>query len=372
MTTPDQIILLAAFSISIFAAIFCAILLSAKQIYSSGENGLSRKTQIYTIYFYLILVLYHVCTFFLNYAIGIFLNISSLFYLVVLLASVGFYHIIFLITRLHKDEVFPYKHYIFPVILYLTYTTWSLFVPDEIRVGLPTKEIYIADGYEWFCGFHYLRILIRSIFIIVYFVLSVRRVLTYRKSIIHYSANMEASSLRWIYEVLLIYLVTYVPIPVLFLLSAPGSNIEYLTKISFNCFAFIFDIILCYNIFTNNYVLTAEDIVTQEKEAETGNYGSLNKKELESFIKKQKPFLDYNLKITDLALSLGTNRTYLSRFINDNYQLSFSMYINKCRLEELEKIKKSASYADLSEEELIYLVGFKSFNSYKKTREVLE
>ncbi|GAB6118977.1 helix-turn-helix domain-containing protein [Dysgonomonas termitidis] len=196
--------------------------------------------------------------------------------------------------------------------------------------------------------------------------------LKYRKNIIHYSANVEASSLNWIYEVLLIYLITYVPIPILFLLSDPGSTLEYLTKIFFNCFAFIFEIILCYNIFTNNFISITEDVVSQEKENEGGNYGPLNKNEFEAFIKKQKPFLNYNLSITDLALLLGTNRTYLSRFINENYLSSFSVYINKCRLEELEQIRKSSAYATLQEEELIYLVGFKSLNSYKKTLEALD
>ena len=44
-------------------------------------------------------------------------------------------------------------------------------------------------------------------------------------------------------------------------------------------------------------------------------------------------YLDNSLHIEQVARALGTNRYYLSRYINENYHVNYNEYINRMRLE---------------------------------------
>lgn len=71
-----------------------------------------------------------------------------------------------------------------------------------------------------------------------------------------------------------------------------------------------------------------------------------------------------DLRITDLLEPLGTNRTYLSTFINSQYNVNFSRYINNLRLKELEHRRKLPENVIVEEVELIEQVGFRNYRNY--------
>lgn len=52
---------------------------------------------------------------------------------------------------------------------------------------------------------------------------------------------------------------------------------------------------------------------------------------------KNKVYLDSKLTIQDIAQSIGTNRTYISSIINQNYNQNFCTFVNSFRVDELEK-----------------------------------
>ena len=56
-------------------------------------------------------------------------------------------------------------------------------------------------------------------------------------------------------------------------------------------------------------------------------------KGLRSMMDEGHAYLDNNLHIEQVARMLGTNRYYLSRYINENYHINFNEYINRKRLE---------------------------------------
>jgi AraC-like DNA-binding protein len=64
-------------------------------------------------------------------------------------------------------------------------------------------------------------------------------------------------------------------------------------------------------------------------------------KKVRKICKRERPHLNSHLKITDFARDVGTNRTYLSRYINENYGMNFSTYINRLRLAEMKELKSS-------------------------------
>jgi AraC-like DNA-binding protein len=79
---------------------------------------------------------------------------------------------------------------------------------------------------------------------------------------------------------------------------------------------------------------------------------------------KEKIYLNSSLNINDLVQKVGTNRTYISTIINQQYNQNFCSFVNSFRLEELERI--FAETPSLSNEILAEQSGFGSFNSMKR------
>lgn len=83
---------------------------------------------------------------------------------------------------------------------------------------------------------------------------------------------------------------------------------------------------------------TIDDLVEESKDIDTITEPVLEDSELigykiEALMKEQRIFLAKNLKITDVVKAIGSNRTYVSNYINATYHCSFSDYINQLRIE---------------------------------------
>lgn len=83
---------------------------------------------------------------------------------------------------------------------------------------------------------------------------------------------------------------------------------------------------------------------------------------------EQQLFLKPGLKITDVAMELGSNRTYVSEYINSRFGQSFSDYVNSLRVEYAQKLMADSPGRDLVD---IYTSsGFASeaafFRNFKK------
>jgi AraC-like DNA-binding protein len=77
-----------------------------------------------------------------------------------------------------------------------------------------------------------------------------------------------------------------------------------------------------------------------------------------------KPYLNSDLNLSDIAKKIGTNRTYISSVINQQCNQNFCTFVNRFRLEEVERIiLVNQSY---SNEEIAQNSGFGSVNSLKR------
>lgn len=90
----------------------------------------------------------------------------------------------------------------------------------------------------------------------------------------------------------------------------------------------------------------------------------LNKKLFEQYVVGKKMFLNPHLRLTDLMEVFKTNRSYLSRFINDTYGYGFNGYINRLRLKELERLMKLPSNRGKSKIKLYPKAGFANYQMY--------
>jgi len=85
---------------------------------------------------------------------------------------------------------------------------------------------------------------------------------------------------------------------------------------------------------------------------------------------KKKFYLNKDLKIWDVSGHLATNRTYISRIINQEFGLNFCAFVNRYRVEHTKILM--ASKKNLTIEEIADQSGFGSVNSLYRAFLVIE
>lgn len=102
-----------------------------------------------------------------------------------------------------------------------------------------------------------------------------------------------------------------------------------------------------------------------EKSVENHNFHSHSPKELlEKLLEKDKIFINSDLRITDVAKLMGTNRTYVSRIVNEDLQTNFNDLINKCRVEYAKELMNNDNYNHLTLSDIAFKSGFSTTSSF--------
>lgn len=82
--------------------------------------------------------------------------------------------------------------------------------------------------------------------------------------------------------------------------------------------------------------------------------------QLNDYMRAQKPFLNADLTLPDLAGLLGIPAHHLSQIINSEYDRNFYDFINGYRLQEAARLLKDQSYSDKYITQIMYDSGFNS------------
>lgn len=89
-----------------------------------------------------------------------------------------------------------------------------------------------------------------------------------------------------------------------------------------------------------------------------------------TYMTEEKPFLNPDLSIMDVADALHSNRTYISILVNENFQMTFRDYINKRRIEFSKEVM--LQHPDEILEEIAERSGFLSDSQFSKKFKELE
>ncbi len=111
---------------------------------------------------------------------------------------------------------------------------------------------------------------------------------------------------------------------------------------------------------------TTENIFSDNEPDFSQQHQQLLQKLMDEF-DKEKIYLNTNLNINDLVRKIGSNRSYVSAIINQNFNLNFCSFVNTYRLKELERLY--TSNPTFSNSILAEQSGFGSYNSMKRTIE---
>ena len=76
-------------------------------------------------------------------------------------------------------------------------------------------------------------------------------------------------------------------------------------------------------------------------------------------------YLNKDLTLTDLAVAIGTNRTYLSRYLSQVQQQTFYDYINRLRLNK-KSIPLMKDHPEYTLEFVASESGFKSISTFRR------
>lgn len=102
---------------------------------------------------------------------------------------------------------------------------------------------------------------------------------------------------------------------------------------------------------------TKKQVVTEERKEELII-------EIEEYFREHKPFMEVGFNLNNLSEYLNTNRTYLSKIINEVYSLNFPNFINEYRIKEACKLIAEKKYESETIQSIAETVGFKSPSAF--------
>lgn len=122
----------------------------------------------------------------------------------------------------------------------------------------------------------------------------------------------------------------------------------------------LYDKLLKANVTEEERQSTAKE---EEQNSAIDNYEQKFGDKLNLWIREKK-YLASQLTIDDLATSMGTNKFYMSRYINRKYEVNFSTLITRLRLEEAKKFMQE--HPNAKQEEVALHSGFSSSSYFSK------
>ena len=83
-------------------------------------------------------------------------------------------------------------------------------------------------------------------------------------------------------------------------------------------------------------------------------------------MENQALYLDPNFRITSLSEKLYTNRTYLSNLINEEFNISFSDFVNRYRVAYAKTLMETDTENNYSLDYISEKAGFGSLSSFNR------
>jgi AraC-like DNA-binding protein len=297
-----------------------------------------------------------------NYELYRFMYIPVVF--IALSQFPAFYVYIYTLTSEKKTGWKIYMHYIFPLLaLILAIIINGFWLTEQEMIDFVAKHLSgnKQENFKLDIAYTIDRCYKASfnIYAIFYFILINRRILIHRKNMVNVFSNTEDISLNWIFVFDIL----------LFLCMVSGMYFHSQERTHFVLYperlviVWMFTTIFYwyighkgYNqkqIYQNVVVKPIKQYSSQFKENEFISV-------LDAIMSEEKLYLESDLTLPKLAQYTGTNRSYLSKFINDNYNQNFKQFVNSYRIREAEELLSDME----TNESIISISSICGFNSY--------
>jgi AraC-like DNA-binding protein len=195
--------------------------------------------------------------------------------------------------------------------------------------------------------------------VLFFLLLNFRLIIRHNNRIADYFSNLEDRSLTWLQFFNFSLAATSLASVAAAIL---GRDIFSTSEIHLAVPSVLFSLMLFVIGFLGN--IQKEVNIVKEIKAEKWSEKAFQpglKKRMETLFEKEMIFSNPDLKIWDLCNMLGTNRTYVSRVINNDYSRNFCNHVNHYRVMYAKKLL--AENRELGNDDLAELSGFGSVNS---------
>lgn len=122
---------------------------------------------------------------------------------------------------------------------------------------------------------------------------------------------------------------------------------------------------VCYFLYKHESVI--EELSEVEADSEPDETEDIEFTELKKVVDKafmeDKLYLNPQLKLSDVARQVGTNRTYLSRFFNQDMKTTFYDYVNNLRMNHAEELLRDT---DMTLNVIAEKSGFNSISTFRR------
>jgi AraC-like DNA-binding protein len=218
---------------------------------------------------------------------------------------------------------------------------------------------------------------------IVYSILIFIRLAKYKKEIGNYESNVDKVILFVLYRGTILILISWI-------IGTVAVNLELLNiPVRVNLFIYVYLIIVLViyiisyvalktpEIFkldasTMKVVLLKSHQITEIEDTDIKTIDQ-NKPEVEtidhdlnSLMENEKPYLEPDLNLLQLAEKVNLSRNQLSYIINQQHQMNFNEYVNSYRVSEVKKLMKDPANQHLKLLSLAYDAGFNSKASFNR------
>ena len=200
---------------------------------------------------------------------------------------------------------------------------------------------------------------------LVYPILSVFLIRKYNKRVSNFYSNLSGKKLVWLELLTITLVVTAISSFLLNILGRHFFEHNHLLFIPSTVFSVL---LFTIGLLGNKQNQTVADVVEDENSEsidyeKPGNKAQLKEKLL-GLMETEKPFLNPEFRITDLSIKMFTNRTYLSNLINSEFEMSFSDFVNRYRVQHAKTLMDKDSTLNYSLNYFSENSGFGSVSSF--------
>jgi len=321
-------------------------------------------------------ILYLCHTIFFHQFYHLYSFIDSLYLLALLSLYPLFYAYILKITNQYIDTSRYMIHFLPAIIISLISLILNFALSPDERV-MYVREILISRNLKdldifTITGFKGILFLIgRIIFIchaIIYLLLGIRLANKYNDRINDYYSNTEGRKMNWVRNLgIIILIISFAGIAFALIGRSYFAHHPLSLLMPSLIFSSIYFLIGFYG---NQQQLSNDNVLvtkgTVEFEEITSGQEKKLKTKLAELFEKDKIYRQHDLRITTISEALQTNRTYISRLINEEFGQNFNEFVNQYRVREAEQLLLSKENNPYTLDYIAEQVGFGSGNSFTR------
>lgn len=273
-----------------------------------------------------------------------------------------------------KFRKIDYLHFL-PALIYFTYRV-IVFIYDAQQSGFSDVQNGRFDSSMTANHISNFISIFNELSILVYTVLAIWNYLKHRKNIVEYFSNTYQIELNFIRNFLILFIGLYLIEFVLDITDYSffenywkqrwwGKFAGVLIMFYVGMMSYFSDLSKLYNLQTPESPIIDTDLSKKEKSNPNSEIDQF-KKRLADFMEKEKPYLNPEITLPELAKELNLSSNQLSQIINSGFNKNFNEFINEYRVEMVKTKLKDGSSEHLSLLGIAMDCGFNSKATFNR------